>query len=80
MRLYFHLVSDFAEIPDTDGLEVRNTGDLRPQILKALEEIRKEKPHLLEDDRGWRVNVADDLGQVLFSLALDDPADRQWLS
>ena len=41
MRLYFHLVSDFAEIPDTDGLEVKATGDLRPQILKALEEIRK---------------------------------------
>ena len=80
MRLYFHLVSDLAEIPDTDGLEVRNTFDLRPQILKALEEIRKEKPHLLEDGRGWRVNVADDSGQVLFSLALDNPADRQWLS
>ena len=80
MRLYFHLVSDFAEIPDTDGLEVRATGDLRPQILKALEEIRKEKPHLFEEGRGWRVNVADDSGQVLFSLALDDPADRQWLS
>ena len=76
MRLYFHLVSDLAEIPDTDGLEVRNTGDLRPQILKALEEIRKEKPHLSEDGRGWRVNVADDSGQVLFSLALDNPADR----
>ena len=80
MRLYFHVVSDFAEIPDTDGLEVRDTSDLRPQILKALEEIRKEKPHLLEEGRGWRVNVADDSGQVLFSLALDNPADRQWLS
>jgi hypothetical protein len=72
MRLYFHLVSDFAEIPDTDGFEVRNTGDLRPQILKALEEIRKEKPELLDEGRSWRVNVADDSGQVLFSLALDD--------
>jgi hypothetical protein len=80
MRLYFHLVSDFAEVPDTDGVEVRDTSDLRPQILKALEEIRKEKPHLLEEGRGWRVNVADDSGQVLFLLSLDDPADRQWLS
>jgi hypothetical protein len=34
----------------------------------------------LEEGRGWRVNVVDDSGQVLFSLALDDPADRQWLS
>jgi hypothetical protein len=80
MRLYFHLVSDFAEVPDTDGVEVRDISDLRPQILKALEEIRKGEPHLLEEGRGWRVNVADDSGQVLFSLALDNPADRQWLS
>jgi hypothetical protein len=80
MRLYFHLVSDFAEIPDTDGLEVKATGDLRPQILKTLQEIRKEKPHLLEDGKGWRVNVADDSGQVLFSLALDDLAEGRWLS
>jgi hypothetical protein len=80
MRLYFHLVSDFGEVPDTAGVEVRDTSDLRPQIIKALEEIRKEKPHLLEEGRGWRVNVADNSGQVLFLLSLDDPADRQWLS
>ena len=60
MRLYFHLVSDFAEIPDIDGVEVKATGDLRPEIRKALQEIRKEKPHLLEEGRGWRVNVFDD--------------------
>ena len=68
------------KFPTPMELEVRATGDLRPQILKALEEIRKEKPHLLEEGTGWRVNVADDSGQVLFSLALDDPADGQWLS
>jgi hypothetical protein len=75
MRLYFHLVSDVAEIPDHNGIEVGETGDVRPQILKALEEIRKEKPDLFEEGRGWRVNVADDLGQVLFSLALDETGD-----
>ena len=72
MRLYFHLVSNFAEIPDQNGIEVGESGDVRPQILKALEEIRKERPDLLEEGRGWRLNVADDSGQVLFSLALDE--------
>ena len=71
MRLDFHLVSDFAEIPDHGGIEVGETGDVRPEILKALEEIREEKPDLLEEGRGWRLNVADDSGQLLFSLALD---------
>ena len=69
MRLYFHLISDFAEIPDTDGVEVKDTADLRPQILKALEEIRKEEPHLLEDGKGWRVNVADASGGPFLACA-----------
>jgi hypothetical protein len=76
MRLYFHLVSDVAEIPDQKGIEVGETGDVRPQILKALEELRNEKPDLLEEARGWRVNVADDSGRLLFSLALDETGDR----
>ena len=53
MRLDFHFVSDFAEIPDHSGIEVGETGDVRPEILKALEEIREEKPDLLEEGRGW---------------------------
>ena len=73
-------MSDFAEVPDTDGVEVSDTSDLRAQILKALEEIRKEKPELLDESRSWRVNVADDSGQVLFSLGLDDLGEGQWFS
>jgi hypothetical protein len=58
----------FDEIPDTDGFEFKDSNDLRTQILKPLEEIRKEKPHRLEDGKGWRVNVADDSGQVFSRL------------
>jgi hypothetical protein len=75
MRLYFRVVSDFAEIPDTDGLGVRDTSEVRSQILKALEAIRKEKPHLFEEGGGWRVDVADDSGQVLFSVPLVELAE-----
>jgi hypothetical protein len=75
MRLYFHLVSDFAEIPDTNGLEVEEIGDVRQQILKVLEEIGEERPDLLEESRGWRMNVADGSGRVLFSLLLDQIGD-----
>ena len=47
MRLYFHLVSDFAEIPDHNGIEVGETDDVRPEILKALEEIRGRRQRLV---------------------------------
>jgi hypothetical protein len=64
------------KFPDRNGIEVGETGDVRPHILKALEEIRNEKPDLLEGARGWRVNVTDDSGRLLFSLALDETGDR----
>lgn len=76
MRLFFHLVSELSEIPDEDGFEVEDVEDLRPQILNALEEISKEKPQLFQEGSGWRLNVADASGQILFSLALDETGDR----
>ena len=52
------------------GLRAAMTDEPRNQEREAT---------LLEDGKGWRVNVAD-ASEVLFSLALDDLAERQWLS
>jgi len=75
MRLYFHLANEDCQIPDHSGLEVDGATDVRAQALKALEEISSENPQLFEHGKGWRVNVADGSGKVLFSLALDDGAE-----
>ena len=80
MRLYFHFRNSDGEILDDTGLELTGTADVRSQTLRALEEISKEDPQLFEHGSGWRVNVANSSGEVLFSLALDEPANRLRLS
>jgi len=70
MRLYFNLKNDFDEVLDHTGLELPELYDLPLQVLGALEEISKEDPQLLQECKGWHVNIADTLGNVLFSVAL----------
>ena len=76
MRLYFHLENGDAEISDQKGLEIENPGDVRAAALKALAEISTEDPQLFEPGKGWRLNVTDGSGEVLFSLALDEAVER----
>lgn len=79
-RLYFHLENGDCEIPDRVGLELDDADDIRWQSLTALAEISRENPTLFEHGKGWRMNVVVESGERLFSLALDDFADRQRLT
>ncbi len=72
MRLFFHLVSEFSEIPNVDGLEIEEIDDLRLQILTAVAEISEENPCLLKEGTGWRIDVADSSRRILHSFALDE--------
>ena len=74
--MYFHLKNGHPGIPDQKGLEFENPGGVRAEALKALAEIGAEDPLLFEDGKGWRLNVADGSGEVLFSITLDDSAER----
>jgi hypothetical protein len=74
MRLYFHLESEDIQIPDHDGLEIEDPSALREQALKALEEISRENPQLFQYGKGWRINVANASGVILFSLAFEEGA------
>jgi hypothetical protein len=76
MRLYFHFQNSDGEILDDTGLELAATADVPSQTLRALEEISREDPQLFEYGSGGRVNVANGSGEVLFSLALDEPRNR----
>jgi hypothetical protein len=76
MRLYFHFQNSDGEILDDTGLELAATADVPSQTLRALEEISREDPQLFEYGSGGRVNVANGSGEVLFSLALDEPPNR----
>jgi hypothetical protein len=71
VRYYFHMINGHAAIPDNTGIELEDPDQVRLHALKALEEINQENPEFSQVGRGWRLNVADASGSVLFSLVLD---------
>jgi hypothetical protein len=70
MRCYFHLVNGSEVLRDREGLEVP---DLDQAHVEALETLRA----LAQDDeasaawQGWRLDVCDASGTMLFSIDLD---------
>jgi hypothetical protein len=70
MRCYFNLLGDSDTILDTDGIEVEDIAQARAQALKAIEELRDDEDMLPDDWQGWRLEVVDDSGEILFSIGL----------
>jgi hypothetical protein len=65
-RYYFHLVRDDERIPDDEGAEL-TPEDLRPDLLlRLLQTLRNgEDPSLVEEWRGWSVEITDQAGRVV---------------
>jgi hypothetical protein len=65
-RYYFHLVKGDRRIPDLEGIDLYPE-ELRPDaLLQIFQELRStEEPNLVEDWRGWSLEIADAAGQVL---------------
>jgi len=72
MRLYFHLFDGSEVILDHEGVEVADLGEAKDAITGDIDELKREFP--LEDRSGWRLNVTDRSGVVLFSIPLDGAA------
>jgi hypothetical protein len=70
MRCYFNLLSASDMIKDTDGIEVDDVEEARAQALKAVEELREDDATANEDWQGWRLEVVDEEGSILFTVAL----------
>jgi hypothetical protein len=73
-RYYFHLVNQHDAVPDEDGLELIDLAKAGDEILLAVQEFRRENPPAADRWRGWRLNVADGSGAVVFSISLDEPS------
>jgi hypothetical protein len=73
-RYYFHLANRRDFIRDEDGLELADLAQARTEALKAIEELRQENPVAAMDWAGWRLDVADSSGVVVFSISLDNPS------
>ena len=76
MRCYFHLVNGLEEIRDRVGLEVANVDQARAEAIETLQALIKEDQSAADAWAGWRLNVSDASGTVLFSINLDrtDPS------
>jgi hypothetical protein len=72
MHYHFHLVSRHKIIPDEDGLEVTDLAMACKEVIKTVEEARRESPSTAEEWRGWRLDVADVAGTIVFSIRLDN--------
>ncbi|WP_414471507.1 DUF6894 family protein [Microvirga sp. M2] len=64
-------------IRDEEGVLVT---DLQVAVIYAMEvvqELRAEDPTSVAEWQGWRLDITDDTGRVIESLALDDPRSRK---
>jgi hypothetical protein len=73
MRLFFHLFDGSEVILDHEGVEVADLEQAQSAIAWDVKELKRE--FSIEDRSGWRLNVADRSGLVLFSIPLDGAAE-----
>jgi hypothetical protein len=72
MRYYFHLLSEETILPDEEGVQLQGEDNLPGAVLKALSELRCERPELFEGVSEWQLIVCNILDEVRFSVRLSD--------
>ncbi len=72
-RYYFNLTDGHNVIPDEVGIEVSDDRAALIQAFEAVEELRGETDSSPDEWAGWWLNIMDDSGRLVHSLALDDP-------
>jgi hypothetical protein len=72
-RYYFNLTDGFEVILDEIGIEVSDDRAAMIQAFEAIEELRREADASPDEWTGWWLNIMDDSGRLVHSLALDDP-------
>jgi hypothetical protein len=65
------LASQHETIPDQDGVEVTDVAETYAAARQAIKEFRSESPST--EWRGWRLDVTDASGAIVFSISLDEP-------
>jgi hypothetical protein len=71
VRCYFHLVNGSEEIRDTEGLEVADLEQAHAEALETLHALAREDEEAAAAWAGWRLDVCDASGALLFSIGLD---------
>jgi hypothetical protein len=69
MRCYFHLVHDYDELIDEEGVEVSDFENAKAQAMMAVTELQRESRGIVEDWSGWQLNVVNAEGCLLRSVS-----------
>jgi hypothetical protein len=68
---YFDLTNGTELITDADGIEVPTVNLAFAHALAAIEELRRENASSSQHWSGWRLEIRDQFGRRLHSIALD---------
>jgi hypothetical protein len=70
-RFYFHLVSGDLQVTDRLGIELRKQTVMSAAVVKI---IRERWPGTSDsgDWTGWSVEIVDEQGRIVRTIALDD--------
>ena len=71
MRCYFHLVNVSEVMRDTEGLEVADLDQAHVESLVTLDALAQTNKAAAATWAGWRLDVCDASGGLLFSVSLD---------
>ena len=76
LHYYFNLTDGHDVILDEIGIEVSDDRAALIQAFEAIEELRRESSPSPDEWEGWWLNIMDDSGRLVHSLALtDSPTD-----
>ena len=70
MRCYFNLVHTHHTIVDDEGVEVDDLGEVRTLTRKVAAEMIQTGEADIAGWCGWRLDVVDGPGTILFTLSL----------
>jgi hypothetical protein len=73
VRYYFHLANPHEIILDKDGAEAADREEVYMETVRAIEELRRNNPAEPKRWEGWRLDVTDASGVVIFSISLAEP-------
>ncbi|WP_046861734.1 DUF6894 family protein [Microvirga massiliensis] len=72
-RYYLHLANQHEIILDKDGVEATDPDEVYTETVRALEELRRKSPAEAPRWEGWRLDVTEASGVVIFSISLAEP-------
>ena len=73
MRLYFHLAAVHDSILDEVGIEVEDLDEAESETMRAIADMKVEDHSAAQELNGWRLEVTDAAGAVVFSIDFIEP-------